>query len=483
MMSDEYFDVIVAGAGLGGLQCARLLGAAGARVLLVDRKASLDESVHTTGIFVRRTLEDFPLPADCLGPAVRAVTLYSPARRPLRLESKFDEFRVGRMGKLYLRFLSDCERAGVSWSPATRYVNGEETTDGETIVRLETKGRVRRVKTQLLVGADGAQSRVARDLKLDANCEWIVGVEEVYAGVPLEGEPRFHCFLDPHIAPGYIAWVVHDGAEAHVGIGGYAARFEPLRALEKFRASLGGLFDLSRAQLIERRGGRIPVGGVLRRIANARGLLVGDAAGAVSPLTAGGLDPTLRLSHLAARVTGDYLKSSDAASLRPYAGDLFRARFSSRLLMRRLFTAVREPALLELSCAALRLPLLRGLAWHVFFGRGSFPDVEALVRDASAAQPHVAPEILSVQTLPVGVALQQAIQMPVDPNIEAAGLDPAAVGTIIQIPPRRTFQRGALSLQWQAEDRNSDAMEYAVYYRALNESVFHLLKELSLIHI
>ncbi|MDQ3688186.1 MAG: hypothetical protein M3430_21695 [Acidobacteriota bacterium] len=90
---------------------------------------------------------------------------------------------------------------------------------------------------------------------------------------------------------------------------------------------------------------------------------------------------------------------------------------------------------------------------------------------------NVAPEILSVQTLPVGVALQQAIQMPVDPNIEAAGLDPAAVGTIIQVPPRRTFQRGALSLQWQAEDRNGDAMEYAVYYRALNESVFHLLKE------
>ena len=34
-----------------------------------------------------------------------------------------------------------------------------------------------------------------------------------------------------------------------------------------------------------------------------------------------------------------------------------------------------------------------------------------------------------------------------------------------------------LSLQWQAEDRNGDSMEYGVYYRALNESVFHLLKE------
>jgi flavin-dependent dehydrogenase len=396
MTNDETYDAIIVGAGLGGLQCARLLGGAGRRVLLVERKRALDERVHTTGIFVRRTLEDFPLPADCLGPAVRTVTLYSPARRALTLRSPHEEFRVGRMGKLYLRFLSDCERAGVHWLPATRYADCEETTgDGQTIVRLETGGLTRRYKTRFLVGADGAQSRVARDLKLDTNQEWIVGVEEVFAGVPLAGEPRFHCFVEPQLAPGYIAWVVEDGEETHIGVGGYAARFDPLRALEKFRASLGGLFDLSRAELVERRGGRIPVGGVLRRIANARGLLLGDAAGAVSPLTAGGLDPTLRLSNLAARVINDYLETNDVASLEPYAGDLFRARFSSRLLMRRLFSATHDPALLELSCAALRLPGLRRLAQHVFFGRGSFPDVGPPMHAAPPAAPaHIAPEIL-----------------------------------------------------------------------------------------
>jgi flavin-dependent dehydrogenase len=399
MTNDETYDVIVMGAGLGGLQCARLLGVAGRRVLLVERKSALDESVHTTGIFVRRTLEDFPLPADCLGPAVRTVTLYSPARRTLTLRSPHEEFRVGRMGKLYLRFLSDCERAGVHWLPATRYVNCEETNggDGPTVVRLETGGLTRRYRTRFLVGADGARSRVARDLKLDENREWIVGVEEVLAGVPLvAGEPRFHCFVEPQLAPGYIAWVVEDGEETHLGVGGYAARFDPSRALEKFRASLTGLFDLSRAKLVERRGGRIPVGGVLRRIANERGLLVGDAAGAVSPLTAGGLDPTLRLSNLAARVIDDYLETNDAASLEPYAGNLFRARFGSRLLMRRLFTLTRQPALLELSCAALRLPGLSQLAWQVFFGRGSFPDVGSTMPAPapSAAPQHTAPETL-----------------------------------------------------------------------------------------
>ena len=58
------YDVTIIGAGLAGLQCARLLAATGLRVLLVDRKKSLDTSIHTTGIFVRRTLEDFDLPAD-----------------------------------------------------------------------------------------------------------------------------------------------------------------------------------------------------------------------------------------------------------------------------------------------------------------------------------------------------------------------------------------------------------------------------------
>jgi flavin-dependent dehydrogenase len=151
---------------------------------------------------------------------------------------------------------------------------------------------------------------------------------------------------------------------------------------------------LSHAELTERRGGRIPVGGVLRRIANTRGLVVGDAAGAVSPLTAGGLDPTLRLSNLAARVINDYLETQEAASLEPYSGELFRARFGSRLLMRRLFSATRQPALLELSCAALRLPGLSHLAWQVFFGRGSFPDVGAAMPVPPASPGHIAPEIL-----------------------------------------------------------------------------------------
>ncbi len=367
------YDAAILGAGLAGLQCARRLGAAGLRVALLDRKSSLAASVHTTGIFVRRTLEDFDLPADCLGPPVRHVTLYSPELRGLELESPHAEFRVGRMAELYERFLADAVRGGVTWMPATRYVSLEPGTP--TRIHIERESRREILLARFVIAADGAQSRSARHLGLDSNSEFIVGVEDVLRGVPLSGPPRFHCFLDPEIAPGYIAWLVNDGEEAHLGVGGYAHRFDPLQALEKLRRRLARLADFRHAVRIERRAGLIPVGGVLRRIANRYGLLVGDAAGAVSPLTAGGLDPAMRLSSQAAHVSAQYLSTGNSEVLAEYSGERFRARFVSRLWMRRLLATVRSRPLVEAGCAMLRLPGPRHLAWHVFFGRGSFPDL------------------------------------------------------------------------------------------------------------
>jgi hypothetical protein len=90
---------------------------------------------------------------------------------------------------------------------------------------------------------------------------------------------------------------------------------------------------------------------------------------------------------------------------------------------------------------------------------------------------NVAPEILSITPLPAGVSLQQAVQMPIDPNVESAGLDPTQFGLVAQVPPRRMFQKGARAFQWQAEDRNSDTLEFAIYYRSINENTFRLLKD------
>ncbi|HEX6715857.1 MAG TPA: NAD(P)/FAD-dependent oxidoreductase [Pyrinomonadaceae bacterium] len=368
------YDVTIIGAGLAGLQCARLLGRQGLNVLLVDRKNHLDQKIHTTGIFVRRTLVDFDIPDDCLGAPIKHVTLYSPALRPLGLASKLDEFRIGRMGQLYQRYLHQCLLAGVHWLPQTSYLS-HSANRGKLILRLSSGSSTCSITSCYLVGADGARSRVARDLKLELNREWIVGVESVFHGAVLDGPPRLLCFLDPKLAPGYIAWIAHDGEETHLGIGGYPSLFDPIVALQDFRSRVTGIIDLRKAKQIETRAGLIPVGGVLKNIANLTGLLIGDAAGAVSPLTAGGLDPCMRLSAFAAGVISEYLSTGDVRVLQTYSGELFRSRFASRLWARRIASTFRQPQLLELGCALLRLPVFSGIANHVFFGRGSFPDV------------------------------------------------------------------------------------------------------------
>ena len=356
-------DVAVIGAGLAGLNVARLLASRGLRVLLADRKDSPAATIQTTGIFVRKTREDFPLPDDQLGPPIRDVFLYSPALRRVHLTANGDEFRIGRMEPIYTSMLAACLRAGVRWLPSSPLVACER---GRVVLARESFG------VRFIVGADGARSLVAQQLGLDRNSEFLVGFEEI---VETRAKPALHCFLDPRMAPGYIGWIAADGETAHIGVAGYRERFEPGPALRAFRARVRHLAD---GKLIERRGGLIPINGVLRRIAGDRGMLVGDAAGAVSPLTAGGLDGAMRLSEFAATVIADYLERGDPRVLRQYDGSRFQSPFFARRWMRWLMRAAINPLTAEIAFATLAMPPMQALARHIFFGRNSFPNVSAL---------------------------------------------------------------------------------------------------------
>ena len=123
-------------------------------------------------------------------------------------------------------------------------------------------------------------------------------------------------------------------------------------------------------------------------------------------------------------------------------------------------------------------PRARFIQWRAVL-KTSGASGQTWVEDATLAYlpRNVAPEVLSITALPIGVGLQQVAQLQVDPNLESSGLDPALFGAVASVPPRRLFQRGARSFQWQAEDRNGDKLEYAIYYRALNENTFRLLKD------
>jgi hypothetical protein len=123
-------------------------------------------------------------------------------------------------------------------------------------------------------------------------------------------------------------------------------------------------------------------------------------------------------------------------------------------------------------------PRARFIQWRAML-RSPVGGSQTWMEDVSIAYlpRNVAPEVLSISALPVGIGLQSVVQMQMDPNVESSGLDPSLFGAVAQVPPRRLFQRGARSFQWQAEDRNGDTLEYGIYYRSLNENTFRLLKD------
>ena len=358
-------DVTVVGAGLAGLQLARLLARGGASVLLVDARPSVTRSIRTTGIFVRRTIEDFPMLHPFLGAPIRTIGMHSPSGRTIELAGADDEFRVGRMKPLCEAMLQQAIAAGAQWRPATACASIHRRA-GHCEVVFRDGGRV---ATRFVAGADGAHSRVAHALGLDRNTRWITGVEDVFPSKADGTEPRFDVWVDPRLAPGYLAWLVDDGEEIHAGVGGHRSRFDPVAALRAFEHRLRSEGRLTSMRPVETRGGLIPVNGVLRRIGNRHGVLVGDAAGAVSPLTAGGLDPCMRLSEHAASVLLEGL--SRPGALDRYDGAAFRSRFASR-----------SRTLVDLGFGVAQTALASRAVRHVFFGRGSFPEV----RVAGAAE-------------------------------------------------------------------------------------------------
>jgi hypothetical protein len=126
---------------------------------------------------------------------------------------------------------------------------------------------------------------------------------------------------------------------------------------------------------------------------------------------------------------------------------------------------------------AIISPRARFIQWRATLkhsGQGALPRLREVT--VSYLPRNLPPSITSISILPVGVSLQALPQPQVDGGAEQAGVEPQALGAVIQIPPRRLFQRGAISLQWQAEDRNGDSLEYSLYYRQAAGSEYYPLK-------
>ena len=197
---------------------------------------------------------------------------------------------------------SHAQQAGVELACGTSFTGATKIRGG---YHLDGLG-----DTRYLIGADGPNSQVAKSLALGQNQKFLFGMEYEFAGLTLAADDRLHCFLDRKLAPGYIGWMVPGVGVTQIGLARRMPRDPEAmkRVMEKFLDKVAPFADVRGREPTSIRAGAIPCGGVVRPVATERALLVGDAAGMVSPVTAGGIHTALKHGLAAGHAVAEFLE-------------------------------------------------------------------------------------------------------------------------------------------------------------------------------
>lgn len=308
-MTTRRFDVAVIGAGPAGSVAARVLAGGGARVALVDkarfpRDKACGDLVGPRGV---RLLDELGLLPD--GRRLGDMEVVGPTGRRVLLPASPGRTYPGHALAVPRRELDDgLRRAAVEAGAAPlcgRAAEPSYSVDGHLdgfALEGGTDGG-HRVEADVVIGADGALSRVAA-------ASGLVDERAVLWGFALRGYaeerarelPRI-AFFEPERGRGYpgYAWQF-PGADGRSNVGIGAARRGDRRFagrvahdLDSYRSSLPGAPALT-GQL----GGWLKLGIVGTVPGRGRTLLVGDAAGLVNPLQGEGIAQALTSGRLAA---------------------------------------------------------------------------------------------------------------------------------------------------------------------------------------
>jgi digeranylgeranylglycerophospholipid reductase len=352
-------DCVIVGASFAGLACALALARAGLRVTVLEKKADAGEKLHTTGIIVKDAVDQVAI-LDELPPEltrrVNGVRLYAPNLQYADLAAPGYYFLTTDTPAVLRWLAGRAEQAGGRIRYRALFREARRLPSGFDLGEFGT--------TRFLVGADGPGSAVAKALGLGMSRQFLFGLEREYAGLELADPDRLHCFIDRRLAPGYIGWMVAAPGGIQVGLAQrlHRRRRPAVEAMSAFLQKVAPILDLREAQASSIRAGMIPCGGVVRPVAARRVLLTGDAAGMVSPVTAGGIHNALKHGLAAGHAISDYLagRREDPSLwfVKSYP------RFRVKRLLRFLFDRFQSDILFN---AFLRTKALRAAASIVYF--------------------------------------------------------------------------------------------------------------------
>lgn len=328
------YDVIIAGARCAGASTAMLLTRAGMRVLVVEptRRGSDTLSTHALMRGGVQQLHRWGILDDVRAsgaPAIRLVTFhYGDEEIPIALEPTegVDALYAPRRTVLDELLAREAEAAGA------------EVRHGLSVANLlrDSTGRVRGaslsgagltttdVEANLVIGADGIRSRVARIVNAEVQHSLPHASAAVYGYVRDPGLEGYHWYYGDGASVGTIP--SNDG-EACVFVSVPQARFQSQLSLGWSELHATVLREVSQdlAERVAAAGGPgklrafAGVPGFLRRAAGPGWALVGDAGYFRDPITAHGITDALRDSEFLAQAV---LRGDEIAIAR-YAEDRY----------------------------------------------------------------------------------------------------------------------------------------------------------------
>jgi digeranylgeranylglycerophospholipid reductase len=312
-MRDEY-DVIVVGGGPAGSITAKVAAQKGCDVLLIEKRQEIGNPVRCGEACSKDTISrHIDLDSKWISTDVSGVRLYSPNGTPIIMSEG-----AGRPGVVLERKIFDialaqsAAKAGAEIYVKTSAIGVIKDNKSIVGVKVRSYGEEFEIKSKIVVGADGIESKVGRWAGIDTALK-LKDVETCaqFLMSNIDIDQDFCEFIMGNtVSPGGYAWIFPKGKRmANVGIGVAGNRTNegiPIDCLKRFvdkRFPDGKTIGLV--------VGAVPTSNPIEKTVVNGLLLVGDAARQADPITGGGIHNSMECAQIAGDVIAEAISKKD----------------------------------------------------------------------------------------------------------------------------------------------------------------------------